>query len=213
MNIVKKEYNQHYHENFAYREADDSQRNHARLDALMAYKSGGRLLEIGCGTGGFLRLAERHFAVEGVDVSDYAIQSIQPHFGERVRVANVEQDGLPEGRYDVIVVFNILEHLHQPHQVAEQIFSSLAPQGVMLGSVPNNYGLVGGLVTRVGNFVDQTHVATFPPNIWRNSFEAAGFQLQDFFGEVTLGRNRCFYLRGPRWPDLSFNLMFACHKA
>lgn len=210
MKLIKRDYGQQYHENLAYRESDNSQRNQKRLAALLELRSNGRLLEIGCGTGGFLRLAEPHFSVEGMDVSKYAVQAIQPHFGERVRVGNVELHPLPLNQYDVVVVFNILEHLRQPQKVVERIAASLKPGGVMIGSVPNNQGLVGGLVTRLGNFFDRTHVSTFTPEVWARIFRHAGFQQINLFGEVTLGRNRCYYLRGPNWPELSFNLMFTC---
>lgn len=212
MKIVKKTYDRHYHENFAYRESANSQRNQKRLDLLLEQRQSGNLLEIGCGTGGFLRLAEKHFAVEGMDISKYAVQVLQPQFGERVRVGNVEQHPLPHGRYDVVVVYNILEHLRQPPKVVDRIFASLKQGGLMIGSVPNNQQFVGKLVTRIGNYFDRTHVSTFTPEVWERIFTHAGFLQINLFGEVTLGRNRCAYLRGPRWPHLSFNLMFTCTR-
>ena len=78
--------------------------------------------------------------------------------------------------------------------------------------MPNNFGLVGGLVTRLGNFFDRTHVSTLAPDVWRGLFEQAGFTRIDFFGEVTIGRNRAVYVRRRFWPHVSFNLMFACVK-
>lgn len=208
MKFVKKEYDQHYHENFAYREHENSQRNLKRLALLLEQRQAGDLLEIGCGTGGFLRLAEKHFRVQGFDVSKYAVQRLQPHFGERVRVVNAEQQPLPRAQYDVIVVFNILEHLRQPHKVVAKIASALKPGGLMIGSVPNNQSIIGGTITRIGNFVDRTHVSTFSPPVWERIFKHAGFLNVRLFGEVNIGRNRCAYLHTPLWPHLAFNLMF-----
>lgn len=210
--MIKKKYDRHYHENFAYREVENSQRNQQRLNLLMGYKRAGNLLEIGCGKAGFLQLAEKHFKVEGMDISEYAIETIKHHFGSRVRVGNVEQNALPHNRYDVVAVFNILEHLRQPRLVVDRLYSSLMQDGLVIGSVPNNYSLIGSLVTWLGNFVDRTHVSTFEPERWKRIFQQAGFRKIHFFGEVTLGRNRCHYLRGNLWPHLSFNLMFICIK-
>ena len=212
MKLIKKDYDRHYHENLAYREKHNSQRNQKRLAALRELRQHGHLLEIGCGTGGFLRQVEQHFTVEGMDISKYAVQVIKPHFGERVRVGNVELTPLPRTQYDVVVVFNILEHLRQPHKAIDRIADSLKPGGVMIGSVPNNQALVGSLVTRLGNFFDRTHVSTFTPPVWERILRHAGFQQVNLFGEVTIGRNRCIYLRGPHWPHLSFNLMFTCTR-
>jgi SAM-dependent methyltransferase len=147
-----------------------------------------------------------------MDVSTYAIQSLKPHFGERVRRFNVEQHPLPREQYDVIAVYNILEHLQQPHKVAARLFAALRPGGLLIGSVPYNAGVVGRAVTHIGNFFDRTHVSTFTPPVWDRIFRHAGFAPLDLFGEVTIGRNRCRYLRGQAWPHLSFNLMFAWQK-
>ncbi len=212
MRFIKQRFDESYHENLLYREMENSPRNRARLELIREEAAGGRLLEIGCGKGGFLRLAEAHFDVEGVDVSEYAIESIREYFGSRVSVRDIVQSDLPSERYDVIAVFNILEHLRQPGPVIDRLARALKPGGLLVGSVPNNYSLVGGVVTRIGNFFDRTHVATYPPQTWRNLFQAGGFGQIRFLGEVTIGRNRCRYLKGPLWPHLSFNLMFLCKK-
>lgn len=177
---------------------------------LLQRKQGGQLLEIGCGKGGFLRLAEDHFQVEGLDISRHAIEAIRAHFGERVSVANLASDPLPANRYDVVVVFNILEHLNQPGQAIQKIARAIKHDGLVIGSVPNNFGLVGGLVTHIGNFIDRTHIATYPPHTWQQLFMQAGFTQIDFFGEIPMGRNRCTYLHHKLWPYFSLNLMFVC---
>ena len=217
MKLIRRHYEEGYHQLFLTREAANSQRNHARLRLLLNYQTGGSLLEVGCGMGGFLRQAESFFNVEGVDVSRAAIEAIRPHFGDRVSVFNIEQRPLsqrllPRGGYAAIAVFNVLEHLHQPARIVEKLYRTLSPGGVLLGSVPNNFGLVGGVNTRLGNFFDRTHISTLPPAAWRRIFQHAGFQQVTFFGEVTLGPNRCRYLSGRFWPYISFNLMFACQK-
>lgn len=212
MDLIKRRYDRNYHENLIYREAENSQRNRARLEALAEVAPSGRLLEVGCGKGGFLHLAEQRYDVEGIDVSKYAIRKIARHFGNRVRVSNIERHSLPAARYDAIAVFNLLEHLHAPEKSIKRLNSALKPGGVLIGSMPNNSGLVGGLVTRLGNFFDHTHVSTYPPEVWRQLFEHSGFKDICFFGEITIGRNRCIYIRGNSWAKVSFNLMFTCRK-
>ena len=212
MRIIKKDYKSYYHENVIYREIANSQRNQKRLVLLLDRCASGRLLEIGCGTGGFLHLAESHFDVEGIDISKYAVQQLQPHFGERVRVGNVEKNSLPHNRYNVVIVYNILEHLRTPEKVVKRIYAALKPGGVMIGSVPNNQTFLGSSITRMGNFFDRTHVSTFRPEIWQRIFHNAGFSKIELFGEVNMGRKHSLYLHGAGWPYLSFNLMFVCTR-
>jgi SAM-dependent methyltransferase len=210
--FVGRDFEGGYHERFYYRESLDSQRNRERVRALLAHKRGGRLLEIGCGQGGFLRAAERHFDVEGIDISRSAIEGARARFGEQVRVGDVQESPLPRGCYDAIAAFCVFEHLRRPEEAVQVVYDALASGGVLFGTVPHNHGLVGGLNTRLGNFLDRTHVSTLTPVAWRCLFRRAGFGAVHFFGEVTLLRNHSCYLRGRLWPYLSFNLMFACSK-
>jgi len=213
MKSIQEQFDRSYHENFYYREAENSQRNQKRLNLLMQHREGGKLLEIGCGKAGFLRLAENHFDVEGMDVSRYAIQSIKGHFGDRVRISNIEHHPLPANRYDIIVVFNILEHLRQPGEIVERLYHSLTGGGIIIGSVPNNFGLIGGFTTRIGNLFDQTHISTLSPDAWQRIFIRTGFRQIDFLGEITFGRNICQYISHNLWPHVSFNLVFVCKKS
>ncbi len=212
MKATQKEYGKRYHERLLYRENVNSPRNQARLRLLLKYKHGGRLLEIGCGKGGLLRLAENFYSVEGIDVSQYAITSIKPHFGERVQSADIETSQIAEASYDVIVAFNILEHLRQPEAAIQKIWIGLSRDGILVGSVPCNDKLVGRTVTQIGNIFDRTHISTLAPDAWMHLFTQSGFQEVTFFGEVPFGRNHCLYLNGGTWPYLAFNLMFICKK-
>jgi len=213
MKLIKDNYEKGYHDHFLYRETTNSQRNQARLKLLLKQKQGGTLLEIGCGKAGFLQMAENSFQSEGMDISEHVIEAIRPHFGERVRKADLETDSLPVNHYDVVAVFNILEHLRQPGKAINKIFNSLRPGGIMIGSVPNKFSLVGNLVTIIGNFFDRTHISTYPPQTWRLLFTQAGFLKVDFFGEITIGPNHNTYLFHKLWPYLSFNLMFICRTS
>lgn len=212
MSLIKHDYGPGYHDHFLTREKPNSQRNQNRLSTLLERTQAGRLMEIGCGKGGFMRLAETHFEVQGVDISRTAIDEIRPCFGDRVNVLNIEQRPLPGENYEVIAAFNILEHLHQPHKAVDKLFRALSPGGLLFGSVPNNFGLVGALNTHLSNFFDRTHVSTFTPQTWQRIFRHSGFTTIEFFGEVTFGRNRSRYLRGRLWRYLSLNLMFMCTK-
>ena len=212
MKLIQDNYEEGYHESFFMREKPDSQRIRQRMALLLAYHQEGTLLEVGVGHGGLLKRAAVYFNVEGLDISQRAVTSLAEQFGGRVRQADITSEPLPANRYDAICIFNVLEHLNQPEPVLEKCHQALKAGGVMIGSMPNNFGLVGGCVTRITNYFDRTHVSTLSPAAWRAQFEQAGFHQTDFFGEVTVGRNTAFYLKNWWWPYVSFNLMFVNRK-
>jgi 2-polyprenyl-3-methyl-5-hydroxy-6-metoxy-1,4-benzoquinol methylase len=212
MSIIKRDYDNHYFENIFYQETKNSLRNQNRLRELKLHKSAGNLLEIGCGVGCLLDLAQKDFLISGIDISPYAISRAQEMLGAKVKAGNIESLPLPENHFDVVLAFNILEHLTTPQKSIQNIYQTLKPGGVLMGSVPNNFGLVGGLSTIVSNIFDRTHCSTYPTTKWHRLFRAQGYSKILFFGEITLGRNNCVYIKKPFWKYVSFNLMFICKK-
>lgn len=212
MNIMRERYNKDYFESLAYKQVPNSQRSRNHLHEVLAHKKEGKLLEIGCGKGGFLKLAAEYFDVEGLDISKHAVNFLKRTFGPKVRRGDIKNESLPSDYYDVIVIFNVLEHLKSPELTISRIYDSLTKGGITLGSVPNNSGLIGRALTAVTNVVDKTHCSTYSPPRWRTLFEESGFRKVHLFGEVMLTRNLNAFIKNRFWPYLSFNLMFLCVK-
>jgi len=206
-------FDENYFKKALYREAPNSLRNRKRLaEAVRLRPAGGRLLEVGCGEGGFLDLAAAHFDVQGIDASEYAVRAVRERYGLPAEVCDIEKAALPASAFDVIVAFNVLEHLAEPAAAAGNIFAALKPGGALIGSVPNNGGLVGRPAALIGNRLDRTHLSALPPAAWRGIFVSAGFTPVRFFGELNLGRNRSIYIRRPAWKHISIALVFICEK-
>jgi SAM-dependent methyltransferase len=97
----------------------------------------GSLLEIGCGEGYFLEKV-RHaiHAVEGIDVNQAAL--------EKCRAKNIhviEGDVLSlEKAYDMIVMFEVLEHLENARAIIEKSVHLLNPGGHLVIATPNPDG-------------------------------------------------------------------------
>jgi SAM-dependent methyltransferase len=151
-------------------EARNSQRNQNRLKLVRGLKPEGRMLEIGCGKGQFLQMAAAYYTAEGVDISQHAIDSLKANTSFSVRRMDVELEDLPALTYDIIIAFNILEHLQDPGRVIRKIYAALKPGGYLVGSVPYNAALTGRTHTLLTNLFDITHCSTFPPQQWRGLF-------------------------------------------
>lgn len=212
MNLIRKDYDREYFENALYRDSSESTRNINRLNTILPQKNTGKLLEIGCGRGEFLKLANKYFNVTGVDVSKYALETTDTSLKHKVRHFDIEGDQPLTGQYDVIVAFNVLEHLANPTKAVKRIFQALQNNGLFVGSVPCNTGLLGSLHTALTNLFDKTHISTYTPGRWRALIRDTGFSQINFFGEIMFGRDNAMYLNGRFWKHLSFNLMFTCGK-
>jgi 2-polyprenyl-3-methyl-5-hydroxy-6-metoxy-1,4-benzoquinol methylase len=212
MSSTQGEFSREYFNRAFRRRVPDSQRNRNRLREILARRRGGRLLEIGCGMGEFLRLATPHFDAEAVDISEYAVAFAEQVAPGHVRRADIETEPLPLARYEVVAAYNVLEHLQRPAEVIGKICDSLVDGGILAGSVPNRYGLVGGLATCVANLADRTHISTFPTAQWERLFRQGGFDQIELFGEITLDAYHSVHVKRCWWKHVSFNAMFVCEK-
>jgi SAM-dependent methyltransferase len=212
MSLFRRRFDQDYFESIFYRSQPGSRRNRKRLDLILAHKPGGRLLEIGCGRCDFLQLAASAFDVWAIDASPYAASLPGSELGGRVLVGDIESAPLAARSFDVIAAFNVLEHLRRPLAVLCKLHRALAPDGILVGSVPSNTKVVGTVYTAITNFFDRTHCSTYTVGKWRRAFEKAKLLEARFFGEIMLGSGACVYVLGPLWEHVALNMMFVAHK-
>ena len=96
-----------------------------------------RLLEIGCSHGGFLGLAElAGFSVTGIELSPWIVEFARKSFGVDVRSGPIERQGFQSASFDVICLFDVLEHLQDPRRTLEYCAQALTPNGVLLVQTP-----------------------------------------------------------------------------
>jgi SAM-dependent methyltransferase len=94
------------------------------------------ILNVGCGTGGTIRMLEEFGRVRNVDVSDHAIVFMrQQGFGN---VDKVEGHVLPyaDGRFDVVAAFDVLEHIEDDRAALAEWARVVRPGGLVLITVP-----------------------------------------------------------------------------
>jgi 2-polyprenyl-3-methyl-5-hydroxy-6-metoxy-1,4-benzoquinol methylase len=106
----------------------------------------GRLLDVGCSTASFLVAArDKGWDVTGLDVSSGAIDYAKSVLGLSAVVGTLEESRLPAASFDVITVFECIEHMPDPAGALEAASRLLRPDGVLVITTPN----IDGLVPRV----------------------------------------------------------------
>lgn len=102
------------------------------------------LLDIGCGEGFALDyFYKKGWAVQGIDFSDFAIQSLHPHLMPFFQKGNIWEtiDELlaQHKKYDVVWLDNVLEHVVDPVLLLNKAHELTADNGVLLIEVPNDF--------------------------------------------------------------------------
>ncbi len=121
-----------------------------RFAASKTAFSGKSILDYGCGTGLALQWLRLHTDAEklvGVDISEGAIKYAKARYpGIDFRVLNIEQPS-PDlySEFDLVLSFEVLEHLLEPNAALRQAAYYLRANGVLVISTPNRTVFSAGM--------------------------------------------------------------------
>ncbi len=127
------------HEPTRWRRLDKRYGPWKRLRAVERFQQGGKLLEVGCGTGLFLEEALRsgHWDVVGIEPSEYAANYARENLKVPIYQNLFGEVDLPEKSFDVIVMWNVVEHLAHPVEDLKYARRLLKDNGWLIFAVPN----------------------------------------------------------------------------
>lgn len=102
------------------------------------FRTAGRILDIGCGSGSFLhRMKLEGWETWGVELSRKAADLGNSLHGLNIQAGTVHQAKLPAAAFDYIRLNHSFEHLLDPRATLDRIRSLLAPEGLLFIGVPN----------------------------------------------------------------------------
>lgn len=112
--------------------------NQQRVSLIGNYRLAGRIFDVGCGRGYFLKTArERNFDATGIDISDRAVSYAQREYSLNVRRATIEDVGTSDEQFDIVTLWHVLEHLNEPLHALRIVNRILAESGFCVVEVPN----------------------------------------------------------------------------
>lgn len=114
-----------------------------RCRAVARFQPAGRLLDVGCATGNFMFEMKRlgGWEVRGIEPNEQAAAYARQRFGFDVHTGTLQDVNLPLSSFDVVTLWNVLEHLHAPRADLVQVHRLLKNGGVLVFSIPNLEGL------------------------------------------------------------------------
>jgi SAM-dependent methyltransferase len=164
-------------------EAEDQQRRYT-AKAYLAWvhrycAAPGRLLDIGCATGTFACEAEQAgWQVTGLEASAWSLAYAR-HRCDNVTWVNalVETAVLAEEQFDVITVWDVLEHVASPTSTLRQLRRWLKPGGWLFLNLPNRASQVARLLGPHWVLLLREHVWYFSPPTLQRLLNKTGYQL------------------------------------
>jgi SAM-dependent methyltransferase len=164
----------------------------ARYVFAARFAAGRRVLDAGCGTGyGSAELARAAASVIGLDLSGEAIEWARRHYAAPAFLnGSCAMLPFPAGAFDLVVAFEVIEHLHQQTSFLAECRRVLAPDGLLVVSTPNTL------------YYAEARADAGPNPFHEHEFEADEFEaaLRAQFANVSLllpNRSECFAFYPP----------------
>ena len=157
------------------------------LSLLAKQEQNGSLLEYGCGRGNFLEQVSPYFSrALGVDFNEQALAECRE---KGLDVSSPDPSALDE-TYDVIVSFQVLEHLPNPGEVVADLAGRLGPGGCLVVAVPNEDGPLGEIENNFLNLPPH-HFTRWTQRTMRYLAKMNGLELERYICEPL---NEALYL-------------------
>jgi SAM-dependent methyltransferase len=154
---------------------------HARLRQIEKQVKVGRLLDVGCATGFFLSAArERGWDTVGVDLSRYASQYARDRFGLEVITGTLFDTAEPAGSFDVVTLWDTIEHVPDPAAVIARAAWLLKPGGLLALSTGDVESALSRILRSRWRLMTYDHLYYFSPPTLRRYFDSVGLSIIRF---------------------------------
>ncbi len=149
----------------------------SQVHLIEKYAKGTRLLDIGCAQGFFLSCASKAgYAVKGVELSQDAAEYARKEFGLDVEVKPFEELEFPADHFDIVTLWQTLEHMSYPLMMLEEVHRILKPGGLVAVSTPNIEAIPAKILGKRWWDIKRLHVNQFSTTTLADILRNSGFR-------------------------------------
>lgn len=138
------------------------------------------ILDVGCSVGSFLSTAKSlGMKVTGLEIGKHSARYARNIMGLNVFEGDLLSSGFPDSSFDIVTLYEVIEHLENPASAVEEIWRILKTGGVMAVSTPNLDSLTAAMLKDkwwVINCPDE-HISLFTPSTICSFVEKKGFDI------------------------------------
>lgn len=136
-----------------------------------------RLLDVGCHVGVFVEIAARHgWDAWGVEPSHWAVAQAR-QAGLQVVEGTLATAGFEDAFFDVITMWDVIEHVEQPSAEVREALRLLKPGGMLVVHTMDLDSLFARLMGRRWPWLMEMHIYYFSRRTLAALLERAGFQV------------------------------------
>lgn len=142
----------------------------------------GKILDVGCGNGRFLKYLLRfgNFELYGTEMEGNSAKRASRISKIILKTGMLEEDDFSENYFDAISLFHVFEHLTKPQKTLDIISKILKPNGVVVFSFPNIASFQAKWFKGKWLHLDPPrHLFFFEPHVFINIMKSRGFSLEN----------------------------------
>jgi len=148
------------------------------LQLVSKFKTGGRVLDIGCSCGIMLNeFKQAGFTCTGIELSSWACTTGQQKYGLNLINLPLEQAGLQPGSFDIVMLNDSIEHLLNPLAMLREVHQLLADDGLLYIFTPDCDSTMAKVMKESWWNVVQSHTVLFSKKTLRQLVENGGFEI------------------------------------
>jgi 2-polyprenyl-3-methyl-5-hydroxy-6-metoxy-1,4-benzoquinol methylase/glycosyltransferase involved in cell wall biosynthesis len=168
-------YSSYYHtENLAFSPLTKG-RFRSLIASFESYRETGRLLDIGCGAGHFLKVASAQgWGAHGTEIAASAFEHLS-RYGIKTFQGELQAARYPADFFDVVYCSEVVEHLPDPLSLLRESARILRPGGLLYLTTPNFNSLSRRLLGARWRVICKEHVCYFTPRLLTRLLRDAGF--------------------------------------
>jgi SAM-dependent methyltransferase len=153
-----------------------------RHKIIAKYSPQGRLLDVGCATGDFLAEVDGKIGWNGfgIELGETAARYAREQVGLNVLVSTLNDAPFSDESFDVLTMWDVLEHVYDPCSVLDEVARLLRPGGIFVVNHPNLESIDRRLFGRFwAGFELPRHLYLFPTELLKELMFQRGFQQQE----------------------------------
>ena len=148
----------------------------ARIETLTG--GPGRVFDIGTAGGSFLAAARaRGWQVDGCEPNRWLAAWGKSHYGIDIRPGPLTDHDLPKAHYDVVTLWDVVEHLPQPSAILDRVKDLVKPGGYLILTYPDIGSPSARYLGRFWPFLSSVHLYYFSKVTMREMLKKHGFEL------------------------------------
>ena len=116
-----------------------------RIKRIRKYKAKGRLLELGCAHGYFLKNAQKYYQCFGIDLNPKVTKVTKANTNAKILTGDFLRQKLQKNYFDIICMFDTIEHIKHPEKYLKKVYEILKPNGLVVIETGNIESLLAKL--------------------------------------------------------------------